>query len=270
MKISIVTPVLNGFRYLPEAIHSINRQDYDGWEHIIVDGGSNDGSQEIGKDWAAREERARFVSAPSLGMYPSILRGFEEATGEILCWLNCDDLFTPWALSVAAGCFQGASVKWVSGLPGRWDDHGRLCAVGPILAPPRKWIKRGWFHGRFLGFLQQESMFFSRSLYETLTKTEKDVIASMELAGDFALWRMFAARTQLEIIPTTLSGFRHHGKNLSIQRLEDYYAEIKKQGAPFPPKEIARVAAYLLRLYSALNYQEVLDRHCAKNPGSHL
>ena len=59
MKISIVTPVLNGSRYLPDAIRSISSQDYNDWEHIIVDGGSDDGSQEIGKEWAAREERAK-------------------------------------------------------------------------------------------------------------------------------------------------------------------------------------------------------------------
>ncbi|MHA7871065.1 MAG: glycosyltransferase family protein, partial [Hyphococcus sp.] len=129
----------------------------------------------------------------------------------------------------------------------------------------RTWIKKGWFHGRFLGFLQQESMFFSRALYEALTTGEKDSITSLELAGDFALWRMLATHTQLEIIPSVLGGFRYHGNNLSTRRLEDYYAEIQQQGAPFPPKAVANVAAYLFRLYSAFAYQKVLDKSRAKN-----
>jgi glycosyltransferase involved in cell wall biosynthesis len=96
--VSIVTPVLNGARFLPDLLASIRGQDYGAIEHVVVDGGSTDGTVEIlraapGVVWTTAFDR---------GMYDAINEGFRRARGEILAYQNADDRYVvPGAVSAA-------------------------------------------------------------------------------------------------------------------------------------------------------------------------
>ena len=87
-KISIVTPSFNSAKFIEDCIQSGLAQNYDNFEHIIIDGGSTDGTIEILKKYS----HLKWISEPDEGQSDALNKGFEIANGEIICWLNSDDL----------------------------------------------------------------------------------------------------------------------------------------------------------------------------------
>lgn len=87
--VSIVTPVLNAARFLPGLLASVRSQDHPHIEHIVVDGGSTDGSLEIAREAPG----VILVTGRDAGMYDAINRGFERARGELLGYQNADDRY---------------------------------------------------------------------------------------------------------------------------------------------------------------------------------
>lgn len=251
-KFSIVTPVLNGEKFLEETITSIRSQSFDGFEHIIVDGGSNDKTLSIANEAASQDARVRVLERPGLGQYAAIVEGFGHARGDWLSWLNADDLYTPWALkAVLDFANRRDEADWLSGFPACWDSDGTLRFMRPEGWRPQNLIESGWFHSQLLGYIQQESIFFKRSLFEALSPSEKAMFQDADLAGDFKLWKSFAAYTQLVTMPTVLGGFRRHANNRSVVGEEKYIQEIRTAGAMFLPQPLANlVRAVYLRVTS--------------------
>ncbi|MCB2113847.1 MAG: glycosyltransferase [Parvularculaceae bacterium] len=252
MKFSIITPVLNGAAFLDAAIASVRNQTRRDFEIIVVDGGSSDGSPDIVRRHMAEEPAIRLIEAPGLSQYASIARGFEAATGEIFAWLNADDLYTPWAFETVARRFARArDVQWVSGLPGCWDGKDNLQFIRAEAWRPRALIRAGWCHMDLLGFIQQESVFFRRALYDGLSEKDRSAFAGADLAGDFILWKRFARRARLDVIPTSLGGFRRHGDNRSSRRIEAYMEEARRDGAVYLPWPLTGLARRVFQMASA-------------------
>ena len=101
--ISIITVVLNAADTLERTILSVLRQDFDDLEYVIIDGGSTDGSTDILKKYSSR--LASWRSQPDEGQGAAINEGMSRATGEILAYLNSDDLLLPGAVSRLSGDF---------------------------------------------------------------------------------------------------------------------------------------------------------------------
>jgi glycosyltransferase involved in cell wall biosynthesis len=87
MKISILTPSFNSGKYIERAIQSVLNQDYDNWEHIIVDGGSTDETPKIVKKYS----HLRWISEPDKGQSDAMNKAFSKSTGDIILYLNADD-----------------------------------------------------------------------------------------------------------------------------------------------------------------------------------
>lgn len=101
-KISVITPSLNSAKYLRGAIDSVKSQSYTDWEHIVMDGGSTDGTLDILKacPWV------RWVSEPDSGQSNAMNKGFGLAEGEIVVYLNADDYFLPEAFGSVVAAFS--------------------------------------------------------------------------------------------------------------------------------------------------------------------
>jgi glycosyltransferase involved in cell wall biosynthesis len=110
--VSIVTPVLNRVRSIEACLSAVAAQSYPSVEHIVVDGGSTDGTLEVVTSFQV-SRNLRWISEPDTGMYDAINKGLTLAQGEIVAYLNSDDFYLPWSIEVAVDALkQGADVVY--------------------------------------------------------------------------------------------------------------------------------------------------------------
>lgn len=218
-KISIITPTYNRCEYIEETIISVINQNYPNLEYIIVDGGSTDGTLEIIKKYESK--LAYWISEPDNGMYHALQKGFDKATGEIMAWLNSDDVYHHNSLFIVADIFSALQhVEWITGTPSLNNTEGQCVKVFPT----QKWSKHRIAAGDYR-WIQQESTFWRKSLWE---RAGGNLDVKYKFAADFALWTRFFEYATLYSVETTLSGFRMHGDQLSLSYNLEYENEVKE------------------------------------------
>jgi glycosyltransferase involved in cell wall biosynthesis len=130
--ISIITPSLNRAGMISVAIESVLSQDYPAMEHIIVDGGSTDGTLDVLK----RYSHLKVISEPDRGIYDAINKGIIQARGEIIGLLNTDDRYAPAVLMPAAECFlKHPEALAVCGRTSFFNFQGKEVPIPPPLPP---------------------------------------------------------------------------------------------------------------------------------------
>lgn len=230
---SVVTACRNMRPWIEETVESVTGQRYPDLEYIVVDGASTDGTAE----WLAgrRDQFSRFVSEPDAGQYHAIQKGLEMATGEVMGWINADDILLPWTLRTVARVFtEFPDVDWIVGLPAYLNTDSECFLVSPVAAAyPRGFIRNGWFREGLLGYLMQESMFWRRSLWEKAGGLNLD----LKLAADFDLWTRFAQHAELTAVATPLSAFRVRGQENRSRVGDGYRREVAQccSRLPAPP-----------------------------------
>lgn len=219
--ISIVTPAYNSAQYIEECILSIMSQTYENFEHIIVDGCSTDGTLDIIKEYED-SYNMRWISEKDNGMYDAIYKGFLMANGDIYAWINSDDKYMPWTCQAVAVVMQAKHIEWCNSVPAHFSEDGICCDLPNVIpVVPTGFIRKGYCDGRITGCLQQESMFWSKGLWEKCGS----VILNYNMAGDYHLWKEFSKYTNLYTIDTILAGFRIHEGQKSSD-LQKYFGEI--------------------------------------------
>lgn len=98
--VTIVTPVLNRAQRIQTCVSSVARQSYPSVEHVVVDGGSTDGTIDVLREYE-ESSGLRWISEPDDGMYDAINKGLALARGRVLAYLNSDDFYLPWSVEVA-------------------------------------------------------------------------------------------------------------------------------------------------------------------------
>jgi len=179
-KVTVVTPSFNQAEFLEQTIVSVLSQDYPALEYIIIDGGSADGSAEIIKRYS--EKLAYWVSEKDSGQSEAINKGFSRATGEILCWLNSDDMLLPGALKAIGHTFaKYPDTDIVSGYTIRTDARLRILYNHFV---PRQ---RLWLGKRGVIYFSQQSTFWRRRLMgrSGLLDTSLHACMDMELFTRF-------------------------------------------------------------------------------------
>jgi glycosyltransferase involved in cell wall biosynthesis len=229
LRLSIVTPSFNQARFVGAAMQSVLSQLGPGDEYLVMDGGSTDGSAEIIQQRAAA--LTHWQSERDAGQYDAITRGLARATGDVMAWLNSDDLYCPWAFALVREIFEALpEVQWLTTtMQIRWDAAGRPVRTLHVPGYAREAAQRGEHlpkTGAFsLGWIQQESTFWRRPLWE---KAGGQIGAGYPLAGDFELWLRFFQHADLYAVETPLGGFRFHGDQKTGGDRSDYLAEAER------------------------------------------
>lgn len=218
-KVSIVTPSFNQSEYLEECIDSILSQNYPNLEYIIMDGGSTDGSVEIIKKY--EKHLTYWQSQPDGGQYNAINEGFKKTSGEIMSWLNSDDKYHRDALFKVAYLFESfPGVEWLTGHQTFWGKEGEIAHVEQGVPSH---CRKDYLEGRYnKPFIQQESTFWKRSLWE---RAGSCLRTDLQYAGDLELWVRFFRYALLFSVDTFIGGYRSHGNQKAALFMDRYDAE---------------------------------------------
>ncbi|MGA2051925.1 MAG: glycosyltransferase family 2 protein [Opitutales bacterium] len=111
MKISVLTPSFNSEAFIERAIQSVLAQDSDQWEHIVVDGGSTDGTLAILKKYP----RLKWISEPDRGQSDAMNKAFRLSSGDLIGYLNSDDYYEPRVFQHVLDCFANSGADLVAG-----------------------------------------------------------------------------------------------------------------------------------------------------------
>ena len=252
-RISIITPVLNRVQYLEETILSVISQGYPDLEYIIIDGGSTDGTLEIIKKY--EKSISYWISEPDDGMYYALQKGFCRSSGEIMAWLNSDDIYKPGSLNMIASIFNDTGVEWISGMGSLYNKDGYCVKSNNLM----KWSKsKIWFSDNI--WIQQENVFWKRSLWK---KSGGFISTEFRYSGDFELWCRFFQNAELYSVHTSFAGFRLHGSQFTSDFRQEYENEalsVAKKFAPatFKEKRKYYILAFLTYMKKIVIFSRIL------------
>jgi GT2 family glycosyltransferase len=231
-KISVIMVSFNQAAFLEEGLRSVLEQGYPNLQFIVVDGNSTDGSVEILERYRSR--LADLVIEPDRGQSEGLNKGFARATGDILTWVNSDDLLEPGALFRVAEAFATPGVDMVAGGCRQiglsrdqiiLNHHNRLPFGIPIALPLGLLldVNRFWFTG---SFFYQPEVFFSRDIWQ---RSGGSLRTDLNYVLDYDLWvRMAAAGAHVLHIPEFLACSRTHDQQKTTSGSMPYIPEIHR------------------------------------------
>lgn len=239
----VITPSFNSGEFINETIFSVVSQRGEfRLRYHVQDGGSSDDTVEILRQWEERLNHGNpfggadvefsWQSLPDGGMYDALNRGFSHVLSQInagsvinpiLTWINADDILLPNALRTVCDYFsQNHWAQWVTGVSTIMAESGSIADTSPS---PRGFsqaaLAAGEHDGRRFPFVQQEGTFFRHSLWSLAGGLSQN----FRLAGDWDLWRRFAAHAELIKLRCALAVHRRHSAQLSAS-MSRYYNEV--------------------------------------------
>lgn len=219
--ITVVTPTFNAAGTIAHTFASLDAQNYPALDHVVVDGGSTDGTIELLQERAARG-LLRFVSEPDDGLSDAFNKGVEMARGEIVGWLNADDLYLPGALdAVAEAAAENPAAEWITG-------HCRI--IGADGAESRKavtayknFLLHRWTYGLYLtnNFVSSPATFVRTDVLRLLGGLD----VRFKYSADYDLWLRLGQRSKPVVLRQELASFRMGEGSLSITGFEDQFRE---------------------------------------------
>jgi glycosyltransferase involved in cell wall biosynthesis len=221
--VSVVTPSLDQGRFLSACIESVSSQGVD-VEHVVMDGGSHDETRTVLKRYGDR--LALWHSGPDAGIYAALNDGFARTSGDVMGWLNADDMYAPGALATVLDVFDAfPEVEWLtSSFAATANEQGHVFDVKRVISFDRRAFRRGFNLPRpgayAQYFIPQESTFWRRSLWERTGGLD----SGLRLAGDFDLWSRFYRSAELWCVRALLGIFRSHPAQKS-RAYGEYLAE---------------------------------------------
>lgn len=227
VKISIVTPSFNSAKTIRETIESVLKQNYPAFEHIVMDGGSTDGTLDILKEYS----HLLVKSEKDEGHYHAMNKGIEQATGEVIGILNSDDCYRDGAFERIDRAFQ-EHPEW----DGLFGDIVFVDGQGHEMYR-RKEAIFDYDTLRFcFGYICHPTLFVRKRVYQTLgAYRHKDFKNLCDY--DFVL-RMARAKCRIGVLPFYVANFRYHefGQSLDKRIVNNFDREMallkKEHGCP--------------------------------------
>lgn len=217
-RVSIITPSFNQGRFIRQTIESVLSQSYPDIEYWVIDGGSTDDTPDI---LASFGSRLNYLSEPDRGQTDAINKGLARATGQILGYLNSDDLLLPGAVQRVVDAFRDGKPLWVTGDYRIVDAGGHPIHSG--VARYKRFLRRYSSQCiiHFTNYIVQPSTFWSRELMEQLGGFDP----SLRYTMDYDFWlRAFRAAPPL-VMDEPLSEFRIHGTSKGGSEYDRQFSE---------------------------------------------
>jgi len=211
--VSIITPSYNQVAYLEQTIHSVLAQNYPNIQYLISDGGSTDGSVDIIRKYA--DHISWWVSEPDLGQADAINKGVAHSDGEIIAWLNSDDIYAPGAIASAVRALQDH--------PEAGLVYGRAVSITSKSRPLNDLAFDRWGVDDLAAFniLTQPAVFIRREAWERAGGLDP----SYHMLLDHHLWLRIAAQFPIVGIPEVWAFARHHPTAKNVAQAEKFGQE---------------------------------------------
>lgn len=250
MRITLVTPSLNQAAFLERTISSVLSQEGDfELEYLVRDGGSTDGSAEILRRHA---DRLRYVIEPDTGQANAINKGLREATGDVVGWLNSDDLLYPGALARVARAFSDRpALQWIHGRCEIVDEHDR---------PIRRWVSaykhfrcRRYSRRSLLveNYVSQMTVFWRRSALERVGLLDE----SLHYSFDYEYWLRLSALGDPLYLEDRIAAFRWYTSSKSGSSFERQFREDEEAFRRHAPR------GALLRAHKKLRSAQIVTAY---------
>lgn len=221
---SIVTPTLNSKKFISKTIHSIHRQTFKNFEHIIVDGRSTDGTLKILRE-LKKKYKFKLIIKKDRTMYEALKTGFNKCSGQYFYWLNSDDYFlNKHVLFNLNNLLKKKKYQWINGRTAIFFENKKKLMKWLPLVYPRLIIKNGFCHKFGWGFIQQENVVFSSKLY----KKAGGINTHFKIVGDYDLWIRFSKFENLVPVNIEIAAHRKWDRQQS-NNLQKIYIELKKK-----------------------------------------
>ncbi len=259
LKISVVIPSYNMGRFIGETIESILNQDYPDIECIVMDGGSTDGTIDILKKY---EGKIIWKSEKDRGQSDAINKGLKLASGDIVAYLDADDLYEKVCFQRVADFFRGSpDVKWAYGKCRIIDERGM--EIRQFMTRFKNIWLRQYSYNKLLiaDFISQPSVFWHKELSDEIGFFEVEEHHVM----DYEYWLRAGAKYSPGFIPYYLARYRvHPAAKTSLNRLRAWRegtAAVKKYTNSKKIIILRRIASLgIVLFYSTLNFISNIKR----------
>jgi glycosyltransferase involved in cell wall biosynthesis len=224
--VSVVTPSYNQAEFIEDTIRSVRRQSHPAIEHVVVDGESDDGTLDVLR---AYDEDLDWISEPDEGQSDAINKGFDRATGDIIGWLNSDDVY-----------FDTGVIERVVRYFEEYDAdviYGDVAVVNGDSNVLKLFVVPDFDYERLLRgcFIEQPALFFRDHVL-----AEHRLDANLDLVMDYEFWLRLAREFDFRHVSDVLAGDRNHSKRKILDRRVELQHEAKairrKYGATFGRK----------------------------------
>lgn len=214
-KVSVVTPSFNQGNFIEQTILSVLNQDYSNIEYIVIDGGSKDSTVDVIKKY---ERKIKYwISEKDNGQTDAINKGLKLATGDILCYLNSDDLLLPGAISFVVDLFQERpEVDIIYGCTKMVDQNRNILLERHDNDFDFSMLLYG------INYIQQPSTFWKLRVTQAIGYFDESLHYNM----DYEYWlRAAYNKNRFKYVDVFLSEYRLHLSSKSVMNSKDIYKE---------------------------------------------
>lgn len=203
-RITVITPSYNQGAFIGQTIESVLAQGYPNLEYIVMDGASTDNTLDVLKGYAGR---LTWFSEKDRGQSHAINKGFRMATGEVVAFLNSDDLYLPGALQTIGEYFAGhPGSSWVTGRCRIIDQDNRVIRRG-ITQYKNLWLHMANYQTlQITNYVSQMATFWRREVIERVGEIDE----SLHYAMEYDFWLRAGRHYKLHVIDQYLACFRIH------------------------------------------------------------
>jgi glycosyltransferase involved in cell wall biosynthesis len=211
--VTVVTPSFNQGRFIRETIESVLSQDYPNIEYLVIDGGSTDDTLAVLQSYG---HRLFWVSEPDKGQAHAVNKGWRRAKGDILAWLNSDDLYEPGAVRTAVDhLVHNPHVGMVYGEGYFVDESGQPINRYPTYPfNPDRFLERCG--------ICQPTVFVRRAVIEEVGNVDE----SLNFCMDYELWIRISKRYSAGYVPQHLAKSRLHDECKTIKHRVKSHKEV--------------------------------------------